>query len=136
MRRSAQENVSGKSPFIHAFAARPDARTNVHVVRSSAALPARSFKAGHVLIRQGDRSSVVGVIVEGILKLTTVDQAGDAHVVELLFPSDFFGDLVPASARYSVEAATDVLSHAATGSNSSGSWSETPRSGASSLWTA
>ena len=65
MRQSAQENISGKPPFIHAFAARRDARANAQITSPSAVRPPRSFKAGHILIRQGDRSSVVGLVVAG-----------------------------------------------------------------------
>lgn len=68
----------------------------------------RDFEKGQVIISQGDDAEIVGNIVSGIVKLTTMSMSGQQNIVGLLFPSDFFGRAYAETSRFSYEAATDV----------------------------
>ena len=69
----------------------------------------REFSKGHVIIAQGDEATMVGNVVNGIVKLTNMSMSGQQQIVGLLFPSDFFGRAYADYSRFSYEAATDVL---------------------------
>jgi CRP/FNR family transcriptional regulator, anaerobic regulatory protein len=68
----------------------------------------RKFRKGQVIIAQGDDSSFVGNVVDGIVKLTAMSASGHQQIVGLLYPSDFFGRAFKAASRFSYEGATDV----------------------------
>jgi len=68
----------------------------------------RKFARGTVIQAQGDVSDIVGIIVEGVVKLSTASANGDGHIVGLLFASDFFGRLFSEESQFSYEAVTDV----------------------------
>ena len=68
----------------------------------------RTYPRGSVIQAQGEHCTIVGNIVEGVVKLSSTSVNGDDHIVGLLFPSDFFGRLFAEESRFSYEAATDV----------------------------
>lgn len=68
----------------------------------------RTYPRGSIIQAQGEPVDLVGNVVEGVVKLSSMSVDGDSHVVGLLFPSDFFGRLFSDESRFSFEAATDV----------------------------
>ena len=68
----------------------------------------RTYARGSIIQAQGESCSIVGNIVEGVVKLSSASVNGDDHIVGLLFPSDFFGRLFAEESSFSYEAATDV----------------------------
>lgn len=68
----------------------------------------RSFTRGQIVQGQGEKSVIVGNIIDGVIKLSTANVEGDHHIVGLLFPSDFFGRVYAEESKFSYEAATDV----------------------------
>jgi CRP/FNR family transcriptional regulator len=48
-------------------------------------------QAGQTLLWQGDEADLVGNVLDGILKLSTMTGDGREQIVGLLFPSDFLG---------------------------------------------
>jgi CRP/FNR family transcriptional regulator, anaerobic regulatory protein len=68
----------------------------------------REFAQGQSIQAQGEETTVVGNVIDGVVKLTTSSMDGHQHIVGLLFPSDFFGRVYVGTSRFSYEAATDV----------------------------
>lgn len=68
----------------------------------------RTYSKGEGIITEGDESSLVGNVVEGIVKLANTSSNGEQQIVGLLYPSDFFGRVYADQVRFSYEAATDV----------------------------
>lgn len=68
----------------------------------------RSYPRGSIIQAQGEPGDLVGNVVKGVVKLSSMSVNGDGHIVGLLFPSDFFGRLFSDESRFSYEAATDV----------------------------
>ena len=59
------------------------------------ALPARKimqYRAGEIIISQGDECTDVFYIEEGVVKLTLVSNHGKSAVLGILGPGDFFGE--------------------------------------------
>ncbi len=59
------------------------------------------------LIRQDDQAHIVGNVVEGILRVSTLFTNGQEQIVSLLFPSDFFGHVHTKRSRFAYQAAVD-----------------------------
>lgn len=68
----------------------------------------RHCEAGETIVAQGETPSIVGNVVEGVLKITKRLPDGREHIVGLLFPSDFFGRAFALDIGFSIEAATDA----------------------------
>ncbi|HXH15104.1 MAG TPA: Crp/Fnr family transcriptional regulator [Sphingomonas sp.] len=53
----------------------------------------RTVPAGQVLMWEGDRSLVCATLVAGVLKIVRSGPDGSTHIVGLLFPGDFVGQV-------------------------------------------
>lgn len=51
----------------------------------------RMAQKGEYIFREGERSSTLFVVKEGLIKLTKTSADGKEQIVRLLFPGDFFG---------------------------------------------
>lgn len=51
----------------------------------------RSVQKGELIFREGERSSTLFVVNEGLIKLTKTSADGKEQIVRLLFPGEFFG---------------------------------------------
>lgn len=67
-----------------------DERTLADLARRS---HLRHLKAGEVAVRQGDRAATLYVVVRGRLKIETQPGAADPVLLDILGPTDIFGDL-------------------------------------------
>ncbi|MCB1491673.1 MAG: Crp/Fnr family transcriptional regulator [Rhodobiaceae bacterium] len=68
----------------------------------------RHFERGQTIMAKGDEATIVGNVVEGIVKLENDAADGTLQIVGLLYPSDFFGRVFADNVRFTYEAATDV----------------------------
>jgi len=64
--------------------------------------------AGQTLLWEGDESVVVGNVLSGILKLSTVTGDGREQIVGIVYPSDFIGRPFGKDSHHSVTALTDA----------------------------
>jgi len=64
--------------------------------------------AGQTLLWEGDESVLVGNVLEGMLKLSTVTGDGREQIVGIVFPSDFIGRPFGKDSHQSVTALTDA----------------------------
>jgi len=110
-------------PGEPAGATRPGARCEACEVRSSAicaslAPPAVDelaslgrvirLSAGQALLWEGGESVLVGNVIEGMLKLSTVTGDGREQIVGIVFPSDFIGRPFCKDSQQTVTALTPV----------------------------
>jgi CRP/FNR family transcriptional regulator len=63
---------------------------------------------GQTLVLEGDESTVVGNVLEGMLKLSTMTGDGREQIVGIVFPSDFIGRPFGKDSRHTVTALTDA----------------------------
>ncbi|RXD07723.1 Crp/Fnr family transcriptional regulator [Sphingomonas sp. UV9] len=68
----------------------------------------RTVAAGQVLVWAGDPNAICANVVSGVLKIVRVASDGHEHIVGLLFPGDFVGDLFTESARETVQVLCDA----------------------------
>lgn len=68
----------------------------------------RDFDAGREIVAAGEVSATVGSVVRGVVKLNKTLPDGRTQMVGLLFPGDFVGHALRATAQYDAIAATDV----------------------------
>lgn len=64
------------------------------------------LRAGQTLLWEGDESVLVGNVLEGMLKLSTVTGDGREQIVGIVFPSDFIGRPFGKDSHQSVTALT------------------------------
>ena len=69
------------------------------------------LSAGQTLMWEGDDSSVVANVIEGVLKLSTSLGDGREQIVGIAYPADFIGRPFGEQARYTISAITDVRIH-------------------------
>ncbi len=55
------------------------------------AIYSQGYKKGEFVFREGELSDALYVIHEGVLKVTTLSNAGKEHILRFLFPGDFGG---------------------------------------------
>lgn len=67
-----------------------------------------TYSKGQTIVAEGDENTIVGNVVDGIVKISHAFANGREHILGLLFPSDFFGRIFQKRIRFSYEAATDV----------------------------
>lgn len=63
---------------------------------------------GQTLLWEGDESVLVGNVLEGMLKLSTVTGDGREQIVGIVFPSDFIGRPFGKDSHHSVTALTEA----------------------------
>lgn len=68
----------------------------------------RSFSQGETILPGGQVSPWIGVVLSGLVKITTLDEQGNEHVLQLLHPGAMVGDPFGAAAAFSYDAATDT----------------------------
>jgi CRP/FNR family transcriptional regulator len=61
-----------------------------------------------MLLLEGDESTVVGNVIEGMLKLSTMTGDGREQIVGIVFPSDFIGRPFGVNSHHTVTALTDA----------------------------
>ncbi|MFP5454517.1 MAG: Crp/Fnr family transcriptional regulator, partial [Alphaproteobacteria bacterium] len=66
------------------------------------------LSAGQTLVWEGDESVVVGNVLSGMLKLSTVTGDGREQIVGIVYPSDFIGRPFGKDSHHSVTALTDA----------------------------
>lgn len=74
---------------------------------AAASLP-RQFAQGATILPGGRRATRVGIILSGLVKVTSLDEHGNEHLLQLLHPGEFVGDPFGGDLPFSCEAATDV----------------------------
>ena len=68
----------------------------------------RTIPAGQVLVWAGDPSTICANLVSGVLKVVRAGADGSEHIVGLLFPGDFVGELFTESANETVQVLCDA----------------------------
>lgn len=68
----------------------------------------RTIPAGQVLVWAGDPSAICANLVSGVLKVVRAGADGSEHIVGLLFPGDFVGELFTESASETVQVLCDA----------------------------
>ncbi|QJB70872.1 helix-turn-helix domain-containing protein [Parasphingorhabdus halotolerans] len=71
----------------------------------------QSLSAGQTLMWEGDKSSVVANVIEGVLKLSTSLGDGREQIVGIAYPADFVGRPFGDQTRYTISAITDARIH-------------------------
>lgn len=67
----------------------------------------RTLKRGQTLFRAGDENALSATLISGALKVSAFDQDGTEHIVSLIHPAGFVGELFAPSAHHDVVAVTD-----------------------------
>lgn len=62
----------------------------------------RTFERGETVFAPGDNSAGFATLVSGALKMTTVDADGHEHIVALVHPAGFVGQLFSASEEFEI----------------------------------
>lgn len=68
----------------------------------------RRFAKGMTILPSGQSAQRVGVILAGLVKITTLDEQGNEHLLQLLHPGELIGDPFGGPLPFSCDAATDV----------------------------
>lgn len=64
----------------------------------------RTFERGETVFAPGDSGAGFATLVSGALKMTTVDADGSEHIVSLVHPAGFVGQLFSASEEFEIKA--------------------------------
>lgn len=67
----------------------------------------RSLKRGETLFAAGDRSELAATLTKGVLKVSTFDEGGTEHILSLIHPAGFAGELFEARTHHDIIALTD-----------------------------
>lgn len=67
----------------------------------------RKLKRGETLFRAGDKNLLSATLIKGALKLSAFDRDGTEHIVSLIHPAGFAGELFAPNAHYDVVALTN-----------------------------
>ena len=67
----------------------------------------RKLKRGEVLFAAGDESVACATLIEGALKVTSIDEQGTERILSLVHPAGFIGELFAPFAHFDVVALTD-----------------------------
>lgn len=76
--------------------------------RLVAASVQKSFRQGETILPSGQPPAWVGIVLSGLVKISTIDEQGNEHVLQLLHPGEMVGDLFGSPALFSFDAATDT----------------------------
>lgn len=68
----------------------------------------RRFPKGATILAEGEEASIVGNVIEGVLKMQKTQPDGRQQIVGLLVPTDVFGRVFTGTSEFAIEAATDV----------------------------
>lgn len=67
----------------------------------------RRLKRGETLFSAGERNALSATLTAGLLKVVSIDADGTEHILSLIHPAGFAGELFQAQARHDVVAVTD-----------------------------
>lgn len=67
----------------------------------------RSLKRGETLFAAGDDNALTATLISGVLKVCSFDEDGTEHIVSLIHPAGFAGELFSAVAHHDVIALTE-----------------------------
>lgn len=67
----------------------------------------RTLKRGEIVFAAGDRSAVCATLTKGVLKVANFDPDGTEHIVALIHPAGFVGELFAPATNHDVVALTD-----------------------------
>ncbi len=68
----------------------------------------RRYRAGQVVVHDGDRSEFIGCVREGFLRMQKTLVDGRQHIVGLLVEGDMFGQVFNGPLHFAIEASTDA----------------------------
>lgn len=68
----------------------------------------RSFKPGECILQGGQTPKWVGFVLSGLIKITTIDEQGNEHVLQLLHPGEMVGNPFGIPFPFSFDAATET----------------------------
>lgn len=68
----------------------------------------RHFPRGATILAEGEEGSIVGTVVEGVLKMQKTQADGRQQIVGLLVAPDMFGRVFSGASDFALEAASDV----------------------------
>lgn len=84
------------------------ALTDEQLRKLEAASRRRSFKAGELIFKEGDKPAHTFAVISGALKLTKVHPDGEEHIIGLMFADDLLCGTFKPRHTCSAEAATDL----------------------------
>lgn len=67
----------------------------------------RSLKRGETLFAAGDDNALTATLTKGVLKVSSFDEDGTEHILSLIHPAGFAGELFAAQAHYDLVALSD-----------------------------
>lgn len=68
----------------------------------------RRIRQGEPVLSEERVAPRIGIILSGLVKVTSLDEQGNEHLLQLLHPGEFVGDLFGDPVPFPYEAATDV----------------------------
>ena len=69
----------------------------------------RELMRGEILFHAGDKTDSCATLISGALKISQVDSGGDEHILALVHPAGFVGELFARVAHHDVVALTNSL---------------------------
>ncbi|MBD1206717.1 MAG: cyclic nucleotide-binding domain-containing protein [Rhodobacteraceae bacterium] len=60
----------------------------------------KSFRQGETILPSGQPPAWVGIVLSGLVKISTIDEQGNEHVLQLLHPGEMVGDLFGSPALF------------------------------------
>jgi len=67
----------------------------------------RELKRGECLFSAADDNDLTATLIKGVLKVTTFDEDGTEHILSLIHPADFAGELFESRVHHNIIALTD-----------------------------
>lgn len=67
----------------------------------------RTLKRGETLFAAGDDNALIATLTTGVLKVSSFDEDGTEHILSLIHPAGFAGELFAAQAHHNVVALSD-----------------------------
>ena len=68
----------------------------------------RHLKRGETLSATGDANALSATLISGVLKISSFDEDGTEHILSLINPASFAGELFAPSAHHDIVALTDA----------------------------
>lgn len=68
----------------------------------------RTFKQGETILPSGKVPARVGIILSGLVKISTIDEHGNDHLLQILHPGAMVGDPFGSPTQFSYDAATNA----------------------------
>ena len=69
----------------------------------------RTLKRGETLFAAGDDNAICATLISGALKISSFDQNGTEHILSLIHPAGFVGEMFAPLARHDVIALTESV---------------------------